>query len=49
MGKKQSERQVKMTNAPVRTAATEPGQHTTETKKVELNNCSNAIYVLISA
>ena len=30
----------KMTNAPVRTAASEPGdtsQHTTETKKVELN------------
>ena len=34
--KKRSERQEKMTNAPVRTAASEPGQHTTETKKVEL-------------
>ena len=37
----------KMTNAPVRTAASEPGntsQHTTETKKVELNKlCSNTV------
>ena len=44
--KKRSERQEKMTNAPVRTAATKPGQHTTETKKVELNTlCSNTIYI----
>ena len=39
----------KMTNAPVRTAASEPGytsQHTTETKKVELNKlCSNTVYI----
>ena len=35
--KKRSERQEKMTNAPVRTVETEPDQHTTETKKVELN------------
>ena len=36
----------KMTNAPVRTAASEPSQHTTETKKVELNNLySNTVYV----
>ena len=36
----------KMTNAPVRIAASEPGQHTTETKKVELNKlCSNTVYV----
>ena len=34
---KRSERQEKMTNAPVRTVETEPDQHTTETKKVELN------------
>ena len=27
----------KMTNPPVRTAASEPNQHTTETRKVELN------------
>ena len=31
-------REEKMTNAPVRTAASEPSQHTTETKNVELNN-----------
>ena len=35
--KKRSERQEKMRNAPVRTAAIETGQHTTETKKVESN------------
>ena len=39
----------KMTNAPVRTAASEPGntsQRTTETKKVELNKlCSNTVYI----
>ena len=36
----------KMTNAPVRTAASEPSQHTTETKKVELNKLySNTVYV----
>ena len=32
--------------APVRTAASEPGQYTTETKKVELNKLySNTVYV----
>ena len=36
----------KMTNAPVRTAASEPSQHPTETKKVELNKLySNTVYV----
>ena len=38
----------KMTNAPARTAASEPSQHTTctETKKVELNILySNTVYV----
>ena len=39
----------KMTNAPVRTAASEPentSQRTTETKKVELNKlCSNTVYI----
>ena len=36
----------KMTNAPARTAASEPSQHTTETKKVELNKLySNTVYV----
>ena len=36
----------KMTNAPIRTAAFEPSQHTTETKKVELNKlCSNTVYI----
>ena len=36
----------KMTNAPVRTAASESSQHTTETKKVELNKLySNTVYV----
>ena len=38
----------KMTNAPVRTAPSEPGdtsQHTTE-KKIELNKlCSNTVYI----
>ena len=39
-------REEKMTNAPVRTAASEPNQHTTETKKVELNKLySNTVYV----
>ena len=38
----------KMTNAPVRTAASEPDQHTTETKKVELNKlCSNTVYIFL--
>ena len=42
-------REEKMTNAPVRTAASEPSQHTTETKKVELNKLnSNTFYDLIS-
>ena len=51
-GKKGSDltkQEEKMTNAPVRTAASEPGntsQHTTETKKVELNKlCSNTVYI----
>ena len=36
-----------MTNAPARTAVSEPSQHTTETKKVELNKLySNTVYVL---
>ena len=36
----------KMTNAAVRTAASEPSQHTTETKKVELNKFySDTVYV----
>ena len=36
----------KMTNASVRTAASEPNQHKTETKKVELNKLySNTVYV----
>ena len=36
----------KMTNAPVRTAASEPSKHTTEMKKVELNKlCSNTVYI----
>ena len=39
----------KMTNAPVRTAASEPSQHMTETKKVELNKlCSDTFIYLIS-
>ena len=39
-------REEKMTNAPVRTAVSEPSQHTTETKKVELNKLySNTVYV----
>ena len=38
-------REEKMTNAPVCTAASEPSQHTTETKKVELNKLySNTVY-----
>ena len=41
-----TKRTEKMTNAPVRTAASEPSQHTTETKKVELNKLySNTVYV----
>ena len=41
-----TKREEKMTNAPVRTAASEPNQHTTETKKVELNKLySNTVYV----
>ena len=41
-----AKREEKMTNAPVRTAASEPSQHTTETKKVELNKLySNTVYV----
>ena len=36
----------KMTNAPVRTAASDTSQHTTDTKKVELNKLySNTVYV----
>ena len=36
----------KMTNAPEPTAASEPSQYTTETKKVELNNfCSNTVCI----
>ena len=36
----------KMANAPVRTAASDPSQHTTETKKVKLNKLySNTVYV----
>ena len=38
----------KMTNAPVRTAASEPSQHTTETKKVELNKLQIQFMYLIS-
>ena len=42
-------RQEKMTNVPLRTAASEPGdnsQHTAETKKVKLNKFySNTIYI----
>ena len=42
-------RQEKMTNAPLRTAVSEPGgnsQHTTETKKVELSKLySNTVYI----
>ena len=41
-----TKREEKMTNAPVRTAASEPSQHTTETKKVEMNKLySNTVYV----
>ena len=43
-----TKREEKMTNAPVRvrTAASEPSQHTTETKKVELSKLySNTVYV----
>ena len=42
-----TKREEKMTNAPVRTAVSEPSQHTTtETKKVELNKLySNTVYV----
>ena len=41
-----TKREEKMTNAPVRTAASEPSQHTTETNKVELSTLySNTVYV----
>ena len=41
-----TKREQKMTNAPVRTAASVPSQHMTETKKVELNKLySNTVYV----
>ena len=41
-----TKREEKMTNAPVRAAASKPGQHTAETKKVELNKLySNTVYV----
>ena len=41
-----TKREEKMTNAPARTAASEPSQHTTEAKKVELNKLySNTVYV----
>ena len=41
-----TKREEKMANAPVRTAASEPSQHKTETKKVELNKLySNTVYV----
>ena len=44
-----TKRQEKMTNAPVRNAASEPrdtSQHTTEKKKVELNKLYlNAVYI----
>ena len=40
-----TKREEKMTNAPVRTAS-EPSQHKTETKKVELKKLySNTVYV----
>ena len=40
-------REEKMTNAPVHTAASEPSQHMTETKKVELDKLySNTVYRL---
>ena len=43
-----TKREEKMTNAPVRTAASEPSQHTTETKKVELNKLySNTVYMYL--
>ena len=39
-------REEKMTNAPVRTAASTPSQHTTETKKLKLNKLySNIVYI----
>ena len=45
-GSELTKREEKMTNAPVRTAASKPSQHTTETKKVELNKLySNTVYV----
>ena len=41
-----TKREEKTTNTPVHTAASEPSQHTTETKKVELNKLySNTVYV----
>ena len=40
-----TKREEKMTNSAVRTAASEPSQHTTKTKKVELNKLySNTVY-----
>ena len=46
-GSELTKREEKMTNAPVRTAASEPSQHTTETKKVKLNKLySNTVFVL---
>ena len=47
-GNNLTKQEEKMANAPVRTAASEPSQHTTctETKKVELNKLySNTVYV----
>ena len=44
-----TKREEKMTNAPVRTATSEPSQHTTDTKKVELNKlCSNTATLYFS-
>ena len=41
-----TKRETKMTNASVRTAASEPSQQTTETKKVKLNILySNTVYI----
>ena len=41
-----TKREKKMTNASVRTAASEPSQHTTETKKFKLNILySNTVYI----
>ena len=41
-----TKRETEMTNASVRTAASEPSQQTTETKKVKLNILySNTVYI----